>query len=351
MKKAVYIAGFAFLVLLLVAVGWACADKEKQIKSFFHKSLHYTGEGMRYWYEEPNGLKSITGIPYEKLSCKECHAKSCDQCHTKKEGEKCSYSLEKAKNTNTCLACHARAKAVFEAGRKEGTLDVHAAAGMTCADCHKGVDVHGDGIFRHSMRDEGAVTASCTNCHKPKEDEIRPHKVHRGKLDCLSCHVSNSMTCLNCHIDSFAATGKKEGNFLPPVQDWLLLINYKGKITSGTVQTAVYKDKKFIAYAPYFTHSIQAKAKGCRDCHGNAAMELLKKKQPIPMAEFKDGKMVSFKGVVPLVPHKLEWDFLKKDGDKWVPVKGDEPAKVQFVGYGEPLTKIQVKKMAIPFKK
>jgi hypothetical protein len=306
---------------------------------------------MRYWYEEPNGLKSITNIPYQQLSCKECHAESCDQCHAKVEGEKCTYSVEKAKNTNTCLACHSRAKAIFETGRKEGTLDVHIAAGMTCADCHKGADVHGDGTMRHSMRDEGAVTASCTNCHKPKEEEIRPHKVHRDKLDCLSCHVSNSMSCLNCHIDSFAATGKKEGNFLPPVQDWLLLINHKGKITSGTVQTAVYKDKKFIAYAPYFTHSIQAKAKECADCHGNAAMELLKNEKPIPMAEFKDGKMVSFKGVVPLVPDKLKWDFVTKDGDNWVVIESNEPAKVQFAGYGEPLTKVQVKKMAIPFKK
>lgn len=33
-------------------------------------------------------------------------------------------------------------------------------------------------------------------------------------------------------------------------------------------------------------------------------------------AEFKDGQMVSFKGVVPLVPDKLKWDFLKKDADK-----------------------------------
>ena len=320
-------------------------------KSFFTNSLHYTGEGMRYWYEEPNGLMSITNTPYNQLSCKSCHVESCDRCHAKEDENRFSYSIEKAKDTDICLTCHARAKATFERGKEQGTLDVHIASGMSCADCHKGSDVHGDGTLRRSMRDDGAVIASCTNCHKPKENEIRPHKVHRDKLACAACHVSNSMSCLNCHMENFIETGTKKGNFLPPVQDWMLLVNYKGKITSGSVQTAVYKDKKFIAYAPYFTHSVQAKAKQCTDCHGNEAMQLLQKGQAVPMAEFKDGQMVSWKGVVPLVPEKLKWSFLTKDGDKWVPIDNNEPPKVQFVNYAEPLTEAQIKKMAMPFKK
>ena len=33
-------------------------------ESFYHKSLHATGEGMRYWYEKEDGFMQITGIPY-----------------------------------------------------------------------------------------------------------------------------------------------------------------------------------------------------------------------------------------------------------------------------------------------
>jgi len=351
MRRKIWIIGFISIILLAMSGLAAVKEEQKSEGTCFSKSLHYTGEGMRYWYEKDDGLKSITNIPYNQLTCKQCHVKSCDVCHIKKEDQKCSYSVEKAKDMKTCLSCHTRAKATFECGKDKGSLDVHIAAGMVCADCHKGQDVHGDGTFYHSMRDDGAVKASCANCHTPKEDEIRAHKVHRGKLDCAACHVSNSISCLNCHFGNFLKTGKKKGNFLPPVQDWLLLVNYKGKITSGSAQTIVYKDKKFIAYGPYFTHSVQAKAKSCTDCHANAATRLIQKGESVPMAEFKDDKMVSWKGVVPLVPEQLEWSFLNKAGDKWVPIESNEPPKIQFVGYGEPLTKVQIKKMGMPFKK
>lgn len=351
MKRKIWAIGFISFILLATG-GLASISKEQQSQeSCFSKSLHYTGEGMRYWYEKDDGLKSITGIPYDQLTCKKCHIKSCDVCHAKKQDQKCCYSTEKAKDTETCLSCHTKAKETFEIGKDNGSLDVHIAAGMVCADCHKGQDVHGDGIARHSMRDDGAVKAECTNCHVPKENEIRAHKVHRGKLDCTACHVSNSISCLNCHFGNFLKTGKRKGSCLHPVQDWLLLVNYKGKVTSGSTQTFVYKDKKFIAYAPYFTHAIQSKAKDCVDCHANAAMRLIQKGESVPMATFEDGKMVSYKGVVPLVPEQLEWTFLNKVDDKWVPIENNEPPKIQFVGYGEPLTEVQVKKMGIPFKK
>jgi hypothetical protein len=47
----------------------------------------------------------------------------------------------------------------------------------------------------------------------------------------------------------------------------------------------------------------------------------------------------------------LEWSFLNKARDSWVPVEGNEPAKIQLVNFAEPLTKDQIKKMGMPFKK
>jgi len=340
-------AGYV-IVALSALIQFAAAGRNCQKQSCFSNSLHHTGEGMRYWYEDPNGLMNLTDTPYEKLACKNCHVQNCDSCHAEKNQGTCSYDLTKAKQTDTCLQCHTRAKAAFALGKEQGTLDVHIAAGMGCTDCHKAHDVHGDGVFRHSMRDDGAVAAACTNCHDPNElKKTRDHRVHRKtKIDCAACHVSNSMACLNCHMENFIKTGTKKGNYLPPEQNWVLLINYKDRVTTGTVQTAVYKDKKFIAYAPYFTHSIQKEARKCKDCHRNEATKLIKEGKSIPMAKFKDGKMESFKGVVPLVPDKLHWDFLTKDGDKWILIDCNQPPKVQFIGHGRPLTDEQLKKMS-----
>ena len=112
MSRTTGVTGAAAAIIVLVTAGLAITgDNQKSDESCFSKSLHYSGEGMRYWYEKEDGLKSITGVPYGELSCQKCHAKSCDVCHVKTEGGKCSYSVQKAKDMNTCLACHARAQA------------------------------------------------------------------------------------------------------------------------------------------------------------------------------------------------------------------------------------------------
>lgn len=339
------------IILGLVTSYVVVSTAEEKQESCFYNSLHHTGEGMRYWYEENGGFMEITGVPYKDLDCKKCHVKSCEQCHAEKDGEICTYTLKKAKDLNTCLACHSREKVTFKIGKEKGVLDVHIASGMVCTDCHSAQDVHGDGIAYHTMRDEGAVKVTCKKCHPPEDEDIRAHKVHKEKLDCAACHVANTTSCLNCHFSKFLETGKRAGNFFPPIQDWMLLVNYKGKITSGNVQTLVHEGKSFITYAPYFTHAVQLKARVCTDCHANEAVNLIAEGKSVYMAEFKDGTMISWKGVVPLVPDQLKWDFVDKDGDTWVLLKQDDKPMMQYSCYAEPLTEDQVKKMAMPFKK
>jgi hypothetical protein len=53
--------------------------------------------------------------------------------------------------------------------------------------------------------------------------------------------------------------------------------------------------------------------------------------------------------VVPVAPEKLVWVYMNEVGDKWVPIDNDSAAKVQFVGYGVPLTKEQLKKLEISY--
>ncbi len=344
------------LVSALFGMGPSMAEEGQPacLTSFFTKSLHFTGGGMRYWYEEPNGFMSITGIPYNRLGCKNCHVRSCDRCHAKKRGEKLRFSEKTAKSINTCMQCHLREGLTFKFDGKKNRLDVHMAAGLVCSTCHYRTDVHGDGRERISMRHPKAVRASCEECHVDQEmasPEYDPstasHSAHGGKLDCAACHVSTTMTCYNCHFSSFLKTGKKKGNFIP-AKDWLLLINYNGKVTSGNVMTLVYEGKTFIAYVPYFTHSIQSGGRKCSACHANRAVQMIAKGEKVPVMDFRAGKLVAWKGVVPVVPKSLQWVFLDKSKDGWVPLESAAAPKVQFAAYGEPLTPKQLEKLLEP---
>ena len=114
----------------------------------------------------------------------------------------------------------------------------------------------------------------------------------------------------------------------------------------------VYKDKKFVCYAPYFTHAIQPKGKACTECHGTEAVKKANKGEKVPMMKFENGKVVTWKGVVPVAEGKLEWVYLNKTKDgAWTPLKGGGEEVVQYAEYGTPLTQKQLKKLAMPIKK
>ena len=326
-------------------------EEQACLTSFFANSLHYTGEGMRHWYEDEGGFMQVTQIPYNRLDCSGCHVRSCDKCHAKKKGGKLVFSENKPRDMNTCIPCHSREGLTFKFDGENDQLDVHISVGMVCADCHYQYDVHGDGRFRSSMRHPKSVRASCQGCHVEQEQEspefdpdTESHRVHGDKLDCAACHVSNTVSCLNCHFDSFLKTGERKGNFLP-MKDWLLLINYDGKVTSGNVQTLVYQNKKFIAYAPYFTHSVTSEGRECNDCHRNKAVLKMQNGEKVRVVDFQNGKPISWKGVVPLVEEKLDWIFLNRAKNGWEPLLTKEAPTVQFATYGSPLTEKQLQKL------
>ena len=354
--KQGFVITISFLVVLLsisiLLAGSSAESGQACLTSFFTNSLHYTGEGMRYWYEKEGGFMEITKIPYDQLNCKSCHVKSCDQCHLKKKQEKSVFKRTKARDMNTCLPCHGREAMTFRFDGERENLDVHIAAGMVCASCHRHYDVHGDGRYRPSMRHPKAVRTNCQGCHvdqiyeSPEFDpDTESHNVHGDKLDCAACHVRSTMACYNCHFDNFLKTGSKKGNFVP-MKDWLLLINYEGKVTSGSAMTLVYQNKKFIAYVPYYTHSVASEGRDCDDCHQNDAVSKIQKGEKVPVVDFKNGKIITWKGVVPVVNGKLDWIFLNKTKEGWEPVPTKADPKVQFAAYGTPLTEKQFQKLA-----
>ncbi|MFC1890403.1 hypothetical protein ACFL4G_11675 [Thermodesulfobacteriota bacterium] len=342
------------IILALAATGFTGPARADE--SFFARSLHHTGEGMRYWYEEQGGFMEVTGIPYAELSCKGCHAESCDTCHAAKEGEFLTFSAEKAGKMETCFQCHGREAKSIQLDTKAGTEDVHFASGMGCMDCHSAQDVHGDGNFYQSMRAPGAMNLRCRDCHladgsgeAPYGAATHAHKVHKGKLNCSACHVRNTMACYNCHFDSALKTGKK-GNFIP-MKSWLLLINHEDQVTAASVQTLVYQDKKFLAYIPYHTHSVMSPGRACDACHANKAVELIKKGRKVPVVAFADGEVRPWAGVVPVIPEGIEFAYFNKTAEGiWVPVENDDPATVQFAAYGTALTEKQIKKLFIKRK-
>jgi len=83
-----------YFILFIVTLLMMCrrpvyADQQQDC---FSSSLHHTGEGMRYWYEAKDGFMTLTGIPYDKLACKQCHSKGCGDCHFKKTKDGICYS-------------------------------------------------------------------------------------------------------------------------------------------------------------------------------------------------------------------------------------------------------------------
>ena len=353
----------ALLSLMVVVLSGMPAWAEPQgCGALFPKSLHYRGEGMRYWYEKSDGLMQYTKVPYDQLNCKTCHVKSCDSCHLEPREDAMTFSVAKARNMETCLPCHSREKLAMKMDAAAGQPDVHFDAGMGCADCHDGMDVHGDGTAYTSMRQPGAVKASCENCHTEEGTDAPAfdrttvsHSQHAKDLDCAACHVQSTMACLNCHFGAFLKTGEKKGNFIP-AKNWTLLMNYNGKVTSASAMTFVHRDKApadapavpFIAYAPYFTHSVTAAGRMCDDCHGTEAAVRIAAGETVRVNTFANGGLDNIEGVVPVVPDGLTWTFLDKKDGEWVELPVNGPVATQMVGYGTPLTTAQVRKLAKP---
>jgi hypothetical protein len=353
MKRAALLASLVLLVLICVS---SVSGEKQNLDNCFKTSLHHTTRGMDYWYSRHDGFSAITGIPYSELGCKNCHATSCNDCHLEKTSTGLQYSLQKAKKTETCLKCHAREKATLSIDKARNTLGVHQKASMVCADCHTKREMHGDGTCYESMRAPGAMDVKCTNCHTedskkyPAVPQTNSHFVHRDKLDCAACHVQNSMTCYNCHFGVLQKTKSKPQSMVGKAKDFLLLVKYNGKITSGTMQTLVGADNyPYISYVPYLTHSVTAKGRKCEACHANKAVRALSSDQDFVPATFNNGKLEFYKGVIPVLPQKLKWPFLEKKEGKWSTFEPETQPLIQMGVYASPLSAEEVKKMSMDF--
>jgi hypothetical protein len=308
---------------------------------------------MRTAYEEADGFEAFSGVDYDSLSCKDCHApgdteRNCDSCHLD------NLHREDA----TCHKCHGRqAKLNVVLNVK----DAHQDAGMGCVDCHGHKDVHGTGVAYITQLEEGAISAQCENCHQDLSP-TKAHTIHGDRLHCSACHTGSTVSCYNCHFDTFVATNVKKA--YGALSNWVFLMNdRKGQITAANFQSLSYdagatgNGDKFVVWAPFESHSVTRIGRPCVACHGvgpdagtpalNKALHDLVYNDRIRITDWDGGagKLTQMTGVIPIVDGKMELQFLTYNGTAWSPIGGPTlPDKTQYY-FGSPLTAWQIAKM------
>lgn len=344
----------------------------------FAKSIHGTRPGKATFYMAEDGFYSITGVPISQLGCGKCHAAtyadgttvdketyapSCRDCHADPNRPGAARVTDQI-----CLGCHGRQNA-----EQKLFNDVHKAIGMQCINCHPQSEMHGDGNEYKSFLDPGEPDVKCEDCHKAG-GIARPaaantyHTLHGTKLDCSACHVKSVSSCYSCHFETEVVQDVKRFFGQGPRTGFKLLVNYNGKVHTGTFQTLSYQGKTFVAVAPFFGHSITKDGIACADCHllagqGNANLVALRDTGKITVTSWDPTKtgtarLVGPTGVIP-VPENwktaLEFAFLTYNADPSTPInaQGDLPywdfLKTEKDGghmpYGTPLTTEQINKM------
>jgi hypothetical protein len=329
----------------------AYSEDIKKEDCFFLKSLHYTTRGMEYWYDKENGgLEMLTGIPYAspKLDCINCHVKSCDVCHKTAEGDRALYSVKAAQNQEICLKCHKREKTIMKIDKDALQDDVHFAKQMQCKDCHTAGDVHGDGKEYNSMKQSGAIDANCEKCHK-SVSQSASHQIHKDNLECKACHVRHVVSCSNCHIGTLVNERKRVDIKL---SGWVFLMNYNGKVTSATTQNYVVPgNKTFLMFAPQNSHSVMKQGRKCGDCHSTDIVQQVQKGS-LKLTWLENNELKNVKGVIPVVDGvTYECAYQDYKDGKWIPIENPSLPEIHYAGYGTPLTKEQLRKLAMPMGK
>jgi len=189
-----------------------CGECHEEIAETYAKALHFTVAGLkngvmgRFSASEKKRFQEAVFEP----SCRKCHA-SCGDCHVKgplldnvTTGLIRGHAFVRKDESKTCAFCHGGRVHPEFTGSYGVIPDVHHKKGMTCMDCHKMEEMHGDGNAYATWK-ERKIRPSCASCHPPgeeKSDKAREaHAKHQGILTCSACHaLSTYRNCRNCHL-------------------------------------------------------------------------------------------------------------------------------------------------------
>ncbi len=234
----------------------------------------------------------------------------CLACHLEYKDKKKHPEIVKKPKDSACFNCHSRSGRIslnyngliemeaadksqivlqMEDGRKlkKGVEDIHKTKGMSCVDCHKSMDVMGDGKNHLDKRD--AIYTKCESCHDLPGS--KNHNENHGRLHCTSCHNVWSPNCFGCHITynpekkgySHLSESAENGRWIEEagetfVKSPVLGVTGDGKIRPFipamklTIDKSGFtgKKEKLIRqnlFAPSFSHTITRKGRGCASCH------------------------------------------------------------------------------------
>ena len=341
-----------------------------------------TGKGI-FYHKEYGGLELLTGVPFEELQCKNCHHKSgklpngkpipyayepsCEDCHN-------FHEQPSVKSPDVCLECHTRqgAEIAFFSKLPEPKnpdwQDVHYRADMTCISCHTGDQLHSSAGDQISMLDPHGTDARCEDCHQPHQISAEHHALHADRVACVACHIKSVFTCNNCHFETELAVQGKIKRVTGQERDFMMLVNRRGygprgndQVHPATYQSVTYQGRTFYTIAPFFSHTVMAKAHECAYCHNSQPLQEYDQTGQITVATWSDElkKPVVSKGMIPIPPdwqRALRFDFADFKGDpsqpgqqdKWVFNKTGADLMQLFPDFAYPLSDAQLARLRVP---
>lgn len=155
--------------------------------------------------------------------------------------------------------------------------------------------------------------------------------------------MKNQVTCYNCHFETEVNESQKRafGQFT----DWTFLINREGKVHPANIQSLTYQGRSFVAFAPFYAHSISRMGRECAECHESSAFLQCEQEGAIDVVRWDvaQGKLVPIQGVIPVVPDyetALRFEFADYVNGWWQYLKSG--ADGMHMLFGTPLTPEQM---------
>lgn len=269
-----------------------CAACHRETMSKFGGALHNTlkGEGLVVGYRYRDAVLPDRLATYMETSCSSCHV-TCGQCHVSRPNQAMGGLLEghefarKPPVNETCMQCHGTGTAgegYTGDGNNQG--DVHwTKARMTCTDCHKAAELHGEGGPYTTKRTVEEMP-QCTDCHSEKTlNNLPQHFLHVEKLSCATCHAASSITsCFNCHVSDQGSTYEQQltfkigRNVKPDARHpYAYEVVRHVPVTRDTFSILGVDPEEFDSIptwkraVPHNIQRVTTQTQSCNSCHGN----------------------------------------------------------------------------------
>lgn len=292
-----------------------CSDCHSNVTAIFAESLHATLRGFQTALEArsiPENHPALQEAFTEQ--CSVCHT-TCGDCHISQPGQVGGGFLDghlflrTPPMTGTCTVCHGGRVGDEFLGKQDGLLaDIHYRQGLTCTDCHSGVQLHGEpdnclachpgpesaAIPPPDHRYSGAQSPSCEACHMNVSlgiDNNPMHVAHGADLSCQVCHAlpyPNFAELYNLDGTPFYGSEAAYHTFLiglNPERTFERPYKYVPvrQVAMDPEMFSAYGDNLLPNYSALPTwvyatpHNIQRttiQAASCNTCHGNATLFL-----------------------------------------------------------------------------